>query len=114
MRAAIALFKCMQDDGIVCGPAYGTAMQAHVLAGEREHALALYEHAVREGVEMGTIEANIAIGAAARCGNLDVALRILGEVSADVGSYDAIFTPLASAGRHAEVLMLFERMEKSG
>ena len=70
-------------------------------------------------MQLNALECNIALGAAARCGELDGALSLLGEMRRapdpacrpDVGSYDALLPRLADAGRHAEVLEAFDELQ---
>lgn len=71
---------------------------------------------------MRTHELNIAIGAGARCDKLREAVELLktmrengdSECTPDIGSYDAILQPLASAGRYDTLLELIDQMFADG
>ena len=97
--------------------------------GRRLEAWRLLRRARARGVELITLELNIGLGAAARCGQLSHALALLQEmrrvsrtsggtslsrIAPDVGSYDALLFPLASAGRFSELLRLFDEMQEDG
>ena len=124
LEAALQLFERAEKAGLANTAVYGCAMQALLLAGRRSAAFELYGIGVGKGLEFGTVEKNIAIGVGARCGELDDALRILNGMKSaaettpsarpDVGSYDAILSRMASAGRHDELLDLFSDMHDLG
>jgi len=116
-----ALLSDAASVGAAGAKVHGAALQALVRQGRRADAWALCRRAAETNVALGTIELNIGLGAAARCGEIDGALQLLkgmrsGAVSAraDVGSYDALFAPLMSAHRHRDVLALFADMRASG
>ena len=119
LDAALHLFERAESAGLHNRVIYGNAMQAHVLAGRREEASELRARAVRQGVEFTVVENNIAIGAAARCDRLDDALQLLESMRADgsacrpdVGTYDALLPRVVSAGRHDDVVRLFDSMHQ--
>ena len=58
----------------------GTLLQAHVLLGRPDRCWALLQRARRRGVALIALELNIALGAAARCGELDAAVEMLEEM----------------------------------
>ena len=117
--AAGPLLAAAEAAGCADGAVYGTAMTACVRRGERARAWDLARRARAAGVQLNALECNIALGAAARCGELDGALSLLGEMRRaadpacrpDVGSYDALLPRLADAGRHAEVLEAFDELQ---
>ena len=98
---------------------YGTAMTACVRRGEHARAWRLAQRARAGGVQLNALECNIALGAAARCGDLDGALGLLSDMRTaadpacrpDVGSYDALLVQLIRAGRNAEVLEAFDELQ---
>ena len=119
LESALHLFDRAESAGFDNRVIYGNAMQAHILAGRREQASDLHARAVRQGIEFTVVENNIAIGAAARCDRLDVALALLESMRADgsacrpdVGTYDAVLPRVVSAGRHDEVVRLFDCMDQ--
>jgi hypothetical protein len=117
--AAGPLLAAAEAAGCADGAVYGTAMTACVRRGERARAWGLARRARAAGVQLNALACNIALGAAARCGELDGALSLLGEMRSavdtacwpDVGSYDALLPRLAGAGRHAEVLEAFDELQ---
>ena len=97
------------------------AMHAWVLSGHPGKAWELLEGATASGTALVTLEYNIALGAGARSGKLREATALLqwmrqpdARATPDVGSYDAVLQPLASAGRYETVLRLFDDMHSAG
>ena len=122
LQAALRMLERAERRRAASPAAYGAAMQAHVLAGRRAAAVELYVRAASRGAPLSTVESKIAIGAAARCGQRDEALDLIGEMRRaadplnlpDVGTYDAVLKCLAGAARYDEVVRLFEQMRDDG
>ena len=121
LLATAALLQTAERAGVADGAVYGVAAQANVRLGRRLEAWQLLQRARARGVELITLEMNVLLGAGARCGQLLPAVALLHEmrrsgsrVAPDVGSYDALLFPLASAGRFGELLSLFDAMQKDG
>ena len=120
-HACERLFPWAEQVGAASGAVYGAAMHACVKLGRRDDAWRLLQRARRRGVELITLELNIGLGAGARAGRLQGALDLLAELRApgspckpDVGSYDALLTPLKAAGRDRELVDLFDEMHSHG
>ena len=71
------LLRAAELMGCAQGPVYGAAMTACLRRGQRARAWAIGQRARAKGVKLITLELNIALGAAARCGELDAALQAL-------------------------------------
>jgi len=122
LKMVLALFKEARQRGRADSAVYGCVMQAHVLLGERDKAWSVFMQANEAGIPLRTVELNIALGAGARVGKLRQVVLLLQQMRnkdkslspPDVGSYDAILHPLASAGRYDTLLRLFAQMHEDG
>lgn len=112
-------------------PSRPPPLSPQVKLGRRLQAWRLLRRARARHVPLITLELNIGLGAGARCGQLPPALALLREMRAaarapadtaggagphlvapDVGTYDALFFPLASAGQFDDLLRLFDEMQE--
>lgn len=112
-------------------PSRPPPLSPQVKLGRRLQAWRLLRRARARHVPLITLELNIGLGAGARCGQLPPALALLREMRAaarapadtaggagphlvapDVGTYDALFFPLASAGQFDDLLKLFDQMQE--
>eukprot|EP00965_Chrysotila_dentata_P012539 412361-Pleurochrysis_carterae.AAC.2 len=92
-----ALLSDAASVGAAGAKVHGAALQALVRQGRRADAWALCRRAAETNVALGTIELNIGLGAAARCGEIDGALQLLKVRHARASIIGALDVPIYTA-----------------